>query len=295
MKRNNHHFPMAGLAIGMLLSIASCKKNNYNSNPPASLPPVVPKLEVQLADNAKFGKIMTDSNGRSLYFFSNDAADTATCYGGCSTAWPTFYSKNLTLSDGLKSADFATITRNDGTKQTTYKGWPLYYYQNDAKAGDVNGDPIGKVWFVAKPDYTVMISNTQLKGNDGNLYDSLYTVGVTGPTRYITDDHGHTLYNFKNDSFNINKYTKPDYSNNASWPVDTLSAITSVPSTLSKADFANITVVGRTQLTYKGRPLYFFGPDAAKRGSNKGVSVPNANKPITWPIANESTTVGPKP
>jgi len=294
MKRNNHHFAMAGIAIGMLLTFAACKKdNNSNNNTPP--PPVVPKKEVQLADNAKFGKIMTDSTGRSLYFFSDDGADTSTCYGGCSTAWPTFYSTNLTLSDGLKSTDFATITRNDGSKQTTYKGWPLYYFSQDTKAGDVNGDPVGKVWFIAKPDYTVMISNFQLKATDGTLCDSLYNPNVTGLTRYISDDHGHTLYTFKNDSFNINKFTKADYSNNSVWPIDTLSAITNVPSTLSKTDFANITVAGRTQLTYKGRPLYFFGADAAKRGSNKGFSFPNTNKPITWPLANESTTAAPKP
>ena len=290
MKRNNHHFAMAGLAIGILFSAASCSKKS-NDNPPA--PPPVPKIQVQLADNASFGKIMTDSNGRSLYFFSDDAGDTSTCYGGCATAWPIFYVNNPTLSDGLKSSDFATITRNDGSKQTTYKGWPLYYFAQDSKAGDVKGDPVGKVWYVAKPDYTVMIANGQLKGNDGNLYDSLYNLG-TGLTRYITDDHGHTLYNYKVDSFNINKFTHADYGNNASWPVDTLSSIGSVPSTLNKADFANISVVGRTQLTYKGRPLYFFGPDAAKRGNNKGISVPNVNKPITWPYANENITSAPK-
>lgn len=283
---------MAGIAFGLLLTFISCKKDNNNSNTPPP-PPPVPKLEVQLADNAKFGKIMTDSNGRSLYFFSDDAGDTSTCYGACATAWPIFYSKNLTLSDGLKSADFATITRTDGSKQTTYKGWPLYYFQNDAKAGDVNGDPVGRIWYVAKPDYTVMIANAQLVGNDGKLYDSLYTADTKGLTRYMVDDHGHTLYTFKNDSFNINKFTKADYSNNSVWPIDTLSNIASFPSTLNKADFGNISVVGRNQLTYKGRPLYFFGTDAAKRGSNKGISFPNANKPITWPYANEYITAAP--
>ena len=283
---------MAGLAIGMLLTTASCSKNSYNGNTTPT-PPPVPKLEIQLASNAQFGNIITDSNGRSLYFFSNDAGDTSTCYGACATAWPAFYSKDLTLSSGLKSSDFATINRNDGTKQTTFKGWPLYYFSKDSKAGDVNGDPVAKIWFVAKPDYTVMIANGQLKGNDGNFYDSSYTLGVKGLTRYITDDHGHTLYNFKKDSFNINKYTKADYSNDAAWPIDTLATIGSVPSTLNKTDFATITVVGRTQLTFKGRPLYFFGPDSAQRGNNKGISIPNVTKPITWPYVDESTTTAP--
>src|SRR5258708_16934176 len=98
MKRIIHHFAMAGLAIGLLLTIASCKKNNnYNTPAPPPTPPV-PKLEIQLADNSKFGKIMTDSNGRSLYFFSDDAGDTPTCYVDCSPTCPPFYSNTPPLS-----------------------------------------------------------------------------------------------------------------------------------------------------------------------------------------------------
>jgi predicted lipoprotein with Yx(FWY)xxD motif len=39
----------------------------------------------------------------------------------------------------------------DGSKQLTYSGKPLYYYVNDAKAGDRNGDKLQAVWFVAVP------------------------------------------------------------------------------------------------------------------------------------------------
>ena len=44
-----------------------------------------------------------------------------------------------------------TITRDDGTTQTTYKGYPLYYWQNDKKRGDVTGQDVGKVWYVIDP------------------------------------------------------------------------------------------------------------------------------------------------
>ena len=292
---------MAGLAIGMLLaaSIPSCSKKDNGGGTPTT--PPVPKIQVQLRDDAKFGKIITDSNGRSLYFFSDDAGDTSTCYGGCATAWPPFNISNPTLADGLKSADFATTTRTDGNKQLTYKGWPLYYFSQDAVAGDVKGDPVARTWYVAKTDYTVMISNGQLKGNDNNLYDSLMNQNATGLTRYLVDFSGHTLYGFKNDSFNINKFTKADYSNNSVWPIDTLATIGSVPSTLNKADFAVTTnpIGGRTQLTFKGHPLYFFGLDAAKRGNTKGVSMGYSNvggvKTITWPFCNEYVAPAPKP
>jgi predicted lipoprotein with Yx(FWY)xxD motif len=49
------------------------------------------------------------------------------------------------------AGDFGTITREDGKKQTTYKGMPLYYFAGDKKAGDVTGQGMGKVWYVANP------------------------------------------------------------------------------------------------------------------------------------------------
>ncbi|WP_311676569.1 hypothetical protein [Pedobacter cryoconitis] len=48
--------------------------------------------------------------------------------------------------------------RTDNTKQTTYKGWPLYYYSGDSKKGDINGDGILKTWFVSTPVYKLMFA-----------------------------------------------------------------------------------------------------------------------------------------
>jgi hypothetical protein len=35
--------------------------------------------------------------------------------------------------------------------QVTYNGSPLYYYANDAAAGDVTGQGIGGIWYIAAP------------------------------------------------------------------------------------------------------------------------------------------------
>ena len=274
------------LSVGVTFAVAACKKDNNNNNPTTPAAP-----GVQLATNAQFGKILTDSAGNTLYFFTIDADGSSGCTGGCLTAWPVFYTNSNKLGDGLEANDFATITRSDGKPQTTYKGWPLYYFQNDTKAGDVKGDPVGDVWFVAKPDYTVMLANKQLHGHDGKDYTSDYQVG-TGVTQYITDDRGRTLYSFSHDKFKKNSFTKADLSNNPVWPIDTLGSIKNVPSILDKSKFDTVMLFGKVQLTYDGWPLYYFGQDSLKRGNNKGISFP---APGIWPIVNGTSVVAPQP
>ena len=270
----------------LLLVIAACSKNDDNTHPVTT-----PGNTVRLDSSSSFGNILTDSAGLSLYFFAIDASGSSGCTGGCLSLWPVFYKDSLRLPGGLTATDFSTITRSDGAKQTTYKGWPLYYYAGDTKAGDINGDKVGDVWFVAKPDYTFMMAKTQLVGKDGLTYDSTATAG-TGSTQYITDDWGRTLYAFSPDSFNLNKFTKPDFSNDAFWPIHQGTVVQHVPSVLSSSDFTTITVYGKNQYSYKGWPMYYFGPDSLTRGKTLGVSVP---APGVWPVFLRSSPEALKP
>jgi predicted lipoprotein with Yx(FWY)xxD motif len=286
-----YQFKIAAFVAMCLIAsvISSCSKDDNTSNPPVDNTPK--GTSVKLASSTKFGSIMTDSLGKSLYFFSLDANGTSGCTGDCIAAWPVFYKEHLTIDTSLKAADFGVITRADGSKQTTYKGWPLYYYVGDAKAGDITGDALNNVWFIAKPDYTVMLANTQLVGNDGVQYNSQLQPGQ-GVTQYITDAYGRTLYAFAHDHNNTNVYTKADFSNNATWPIYEVDSIKNVPSILDKASFGKINVFGKIQLVYKGWPLYYFGPDAQTRGNTKGVSVPT---PGVWPYVNLNTAAAPLP
>ena len=282
---------LAVMVIAMFTNYG-CKKSD--SQPMNSTPSST--ILVKLATSATLGKYLVDKNGVTLYFFSNDYKGLNNCAGGCKAYWPYFYAGNLTqdlLGSGLNLADFDTI--HVGTDiQTRYKTWPLYYFSPTGNgmpeaAGKVTGEAVAN-WFVAKPDYTIMLANGQMVGGDGKDYLSTYMEGM-GNTVYFTDAKGLTLYTFTPDSFNINKFTKPDFSNNGSWPIYDTTMIV-VPSALNKTLFSSINVFGKHQLTYNGWPLYYFGGDSKKRGNTKGITVPAPG--TIWPVAVKGLGEAPK-
>ena len=97
------------------------------------------------------GKFFTDTKGMTLYIFKKDSPGKSACAGPCVEKWPLYFREKVAVPDGVKAEDFGTITREDGKKQTTYKGWPLYYFAGDKNAGDATGQGMGNVWFVANP------------------------------------------------------------------------------------------------------------------------------------------------
>jgi predicted lipoprotein with Yx(FWY)xxD motif len=94
---------------------------------------------------------LTDTEGKTLYTFKKDMPGMSHCEGACVEKWPIYYRETVEPKDGLKASDFATITRADGKKQTTYKGMPLYYFAGDKAAGDMAGQGVKDVWYAATP------------------------------------------------------------------------------------------------------------------------------------------------
>jgi predicted lipoprotein with Yx(FWY)xxD motif len=104
------------------------------------------------------GKTLTGEDGKTLYFFKADTKGSgkSTCNADCATNWPPY---TLDPDETLKPTSDASgtvtmITRDDGSKQVAYNGWPLYYFKGDAAAGDSNGQNInafGGIWVIAAP------------------------------------------------------------------------------------------------------------------------------------------------
>jgi len=106
---------------------------------------------VKVATKDKIGSYLTDAKGMTLYEFKKDSPGKSACAGDCVTKWPLYYREKVGISGSLKAEDFATIDREDGKKQTTYKGLPLYYFAGDKAPGDTNGQGVKDAWSAAAP------------------------------------------------------------------------------------------------------------------------------------------------
>ena len=106
---------------------------------------------IKISSKDGIGKFLADAKGMTLYIFKKDSPGKSACAGPCVEKWPLYFAEKVVAPEGVMAGDFGTITREDGKKQTTYKGWPLYYFAGDKKAGDVTGQGMGNVWYVANP------------------------------------------------------------------------------------------------------------------------------------------------
>jgi predicted lipoprotein with Yx(FWY)xxD motif len=219
---------------------------------PATPPPSAPTI--LLGSNATLGAFLTDASGMTLYYFALDvpgngttACDNPVCLG----LWTPFYAGSIVVSPPLQATDFATISGNNGSPLTTYRGWPLYLYKGDTAAGDTNGDGFKNVWYVMKPDYSVVIMD--------NVQVGPYLAGPTGMTLYnFSPDKSGQSFCFNTTSLLIEGKTCLEL-----WPPFAPAAIVA-PSGLNQADFSTLTSnVGKPQVSYKGWPLYYFALDTA--------------------------------
>ncbi len=127
------------------------------ATPPATGVPgpttsAAPAYTVDVAAKAGLGSYLVDGRGRTLYYTTSDRPNYSNLPDETLTSWPVFYAAALAVPPSLDAASFGTYTRDNGVKQTTYKGYPLYYFFQDKARGDTLGHLLGGVWFALRPD-----------------------------------------------------------------------------------------------------------------------------------------------
>jgi predicted lipoprotein with Yx(FWY)xxD motif len=105
---------------------------------------------------SKYGRVLFDGKGRSLYLFAKDRRGKSSCYGACAKAWPPLLTKSSALhaGKGARMGLLGTTRRRDGRLQVTYAGHPLYGFASDTKRGQItcqNVSQFGGKWLVVTP------------------------------------------------------------------------------------------------------------------------------------------------
>ena len=119
---------------------------------PPSAPPESAAVDLMTATSSA-GEIVVDAKGMSVYFFTKDVKDSGTsaCTDACLAAWPPVTTAAETPQVEGVTGTVGTITTPDGAKQVTLNGLPLYYFAKDTKAGDILGQGVNGVWYLADP------------------------------------------------------------------------------------------------------------------------------------------------
>ncbi len=207
------------------------------------------------------GTYLADGAGRTLYVYGVDLpgdcrADNAPksrCEADCLTSWPLFDAGARVLGPGLSDDGFGAIQRTDGLWQTTYFGWPLYYYKSDLTLGQMTGQGKGKTWHVAE---TTPASIVIMK---------------EGAVKYLADGSGRTLYVSAADTAGSAPVSQCGAACLQAFERFHQSNPSLVPS-LEQQDFSVFLAGGaELQLAFKGQPLYRARTDV-KAGDTTGTA-----------------------
>jgi predicted lipoprotein with Yx(FWY)xxD motif len=129
-------FLRPAVLVGAAILLAAC---SYDEPASSDSPGDAAASGVATRDHPQLGKILTDSQGDTLYFADQEADGQIHCLSGCLKLWtPMEMKEGAPAPAGI--ADLGVIQRSDnGQKQLTYQGKPVYTFTLDSGAGDTKG------------------------------------------------------------------------------------------------------------------------------------------------------------
>jgi predicted lipoprotein with Yx(FWY)xxD motif len=165
---------LGGLAVIASLVLAACGGSSYGSSgssstaaapssstaaAPSSAPAGTPVVSTK---KTALGTFLSDGQGRALYLWNADKGTMSTCSGECAQDWPPLTTKTTPkAAGGVKSSLLGTTKRADGSREVTYAGHPLYYFEGDTGPGQTTGQgsgAFGAPWWVVSPAGTAIQS-----------------------------------------------------------------------------------------------------------------------------------------
>ena len=98
--------------------------------------------KITLEKTKKFGKILANGKGFTVYAYSKDTPGHQQCQNvsKCTQLWPPVITKGKPVAGpGVHQSKLGTIKLKNGKLQVTYKGHPLYLFKLDHNSGQIGG------------------------------------------------------------------------------------------------------------------------------------------------------------
>jgi len=166
--------PVYGVLIFCLIILSACQPKvvitttEFPTNAPTlsvmdpaqfTAPANPGPVDIGIGYVQRWGNVLVDGNGMTLYISTFDPPDRSYCDADCLEMWQPLLAKdNLELSEGVYPSLLGTGTLPDGSKVVTYGHWPLYRFTLDAKPGDNEGQGYFESWFMISPEGEVLQS-----------------------------------------------------------------------------------------------------------------------------------------
>ena len=101
--------------------------------------------------------VLTDAQGKTLYYYTLDPATQPTCSSRCAQMWPPllFTGSGEPSSSTPLAGKLSVQTDANGT-QIEYNGHPLYTFSGDTAPDQTNGEGLFGMWFVTTPNLAVL-------------------------------------------------------------------------------------------------------------------------------------------
>jgi predicted lipoprotein with Yx(FWY)xxD motif len=113
--------------------------------------------------------VLTDGDGKTLYYAATDTPARSTCTGSCAAVWPPLLSDSAPATEEPLPGKLALVKTSNGS-QVSYNGHLLYTYSLDTAPHQDNGQGIAGKWWVAtvdlKPGAMGMSSAPAVPGTD---------------------------------------------------------------------------------------------------------------------------------
>jgi predicted lipoprotein with Yx(FWY)xxD motif len=162
-----------GIALGAIAGAAVLVATAYGGTASTQR---APKGALVALRKTTLGPVLVDARGRTLYLFEKDRKGQSACDTACVKFWPPLVSRATPRAGkGVHKPMLGVTRRQDGRRQVTYAGHPLYTFVGDKTPGQTSGEGLanfGAEWYaVAASGHTVEPSQPS-GGSSGGGYGS---------------------------------------------------------------------------------------------------------------------------